>query len=415
MAEAAAQEVKFALVPVAAKVEIGSYTPQRLRLSASKPPAAKYLPANLSAPLFSVLSLGPKESPTTIVVVLDEPDGAPARLFVDANGNGDLRDDPPTEWTPRPYKSPDGQRWTSYGGGARVKVDYGEHSAILHIAMYRFDKNDTDPNHAGLKDSLFYYGDYAREGEITLGNKKYRALLTDNFTTGDFRGRANARISGVQLLIDKNGDGKFDRSCEAFEVRKPFNIGGTSYEITGLTAAGDRFAIRQSSKTVAELRPPPAVGEQALAFNARTTTGQEVNFPADYKGKLVLLDFWSTWCGPCLVEAPHLAATYQKLHPRGLEVLGISLDRPRAADKLAEFTRDKNMPWPEICDGKVWEADVAKLYNIRAIPQTFLVDGQTGLIIAAGLTLRDKKLEKTIEQFLARKAARPTEPRGPIP
>ncbi len=403
ISKAAADEVEFALVPSVAKLRMGSFTPQRLRLTTKKPEAARRLPADLSAPLFGALELGPKESPTTIVVVVDEPSGAPARLFVDANGNSDLRDDPPTVWTSRPYKSPDGQDRTDYVGGANVKIDYGKHSAILHLAMYRFDKNDPDPSRAELKDILFYYSDYAREGEITLGNKKYRALLTDNLTTGDFRGRGNARVSGAELFIDKNGDGKFDRSYEAFDVRKPFNIGGTTYEIAGLTAAGDRFTIRKSTKTVAELQAAPRAGEQALAFKARTTAGQEVDFPAGYKGKLVLLEFWATWCGPCLTEVPSLAAAYQKLHPRGLEVIGISLDQARAAGKLADFTRDKNMPWPEIYDGKFWEADIAKLYNVRAIPQAFLVDGETGEILAAGVTLRGNELEKIVEQFLAKK------------
>lgn len=394
---ACAEEVQLKLLSSGAVTKLGGYVPQRLKLSSEKPAGIKQLPADLSAPWFGALSLGPKESPTAFAVVLDEPEGGPARLFVDANGNGDLRDDPAVEWKTSAYKAKDSQL-TQYKGRANVNVPYGKESAEFRIAMYRFDKRD--PGRTNLADVILFYADYAREGEIRLGGKSYQAMLVDNHAIGDFRG------DEVQLFVDIDSDGKFDRRAEALDVGEPFNVGGTTYEIAGLTAAGDKFRIEKSSKTVAEITPAPKEGMKAPSFKAKTTAGKDVDFPTTYKGKLVLLDFWATWCGPCIAELPHLTAAYEKFHPQGLEVLGISLDQANAERKLADFTQQKNMPWPQIFDGKYWQAEVAKLYKVDSIPRAFLVEGDTGNIVAAGSSLRGKQLEATLEKALAaRKSA----------
>src|SRR5207247_2380672 len=110
-----------------------------------------------------------------------------------------------------------------------------------------------------------YYGDYALSGEMALGGKTYRVMLTDDMATGDFRGKEGQR-SGVNLLIDRNGDGKFDRRFEFYDARKPFNLGGTTYEVKGLTAQGGKIALVKSAQTVAEIPPPPdlSAGKKAL-------------------------------------------------------------------------------------------------------------------------------------------------------
>lgn len=406
----AAEDVQLKLLSTGGMSKMGGYFPLRLAITEEKPEGIKKLPADLAAPLFGTFKLGASDAPTAIAVVLDEPDGKPSRLFVDANANGDLTDDPAPVWNSRNVKGSDGKDYQQFLGNAKVTVPLGKEPATLTIAMYRFDKRD--PARAAMKNTLFHYPDYAREGEVKLGDKTYKALLADRRATGDFRGK-EATDSGVQLFLDVNGNGRFESASEAFDVRQPFNVAGTTYEIAGLTAGGESFRIQKSVKVVAEKKPAPAaprpellaVGKPATVFKAKTTEGTAIDFPASFKGKVVLLDFWAIWCGPCIGELPHLTAAYQKFHDKGFEVLGISLDRPGDDKKLAAFTKDKNMPWPQVYDGKYWQAEVAQLYGVRSIPTAYLVDGDTGLVIANS-GLRGSELEKTIEAALAKKSGK---------
>jgi thiol-disulfide isomerase/thioredoxin len=116
-----------------------------------------------------------------------------------------------------------------------------------------------------------------------------------------------------------------------------------------------------------------------------------------------MLDFWATWCPPCRAEIPGLVAAYNKYHPQGFEVLGVSLDKKGDDEKLAAFTKDQKMPWPQVFDGKYWTAQVAVQYDVRSIPAAFLVDGDTGVIVATGNDLRGEQLEGTLEKALAKK------------
>jgi peroxiredoxin len=106
-----------------------------------------------------------------------------------------------------------------------------------------------------------------------------------------------------------------------------------------------------------------------LQFTA--VDGRSVDLAA-LKGKVVLIDFWATWCGPCVGEVPNVKKTYDQFHARGFEIVGISLDKDK--DSLTNFVAEHKMAWPQFFDGQYWQNKYAKQFGIESIPTMWLID-----------------------------------------
>jgi thiol-disulfide isomerase/thioredoxin len=140
------------------------------------------------------------------------------------------------------------------------------------------------------------------------------------------------------------------------------------------------------------------IGAPLKDFDEKDLEGKPLSI-ASRKGKVVLIDFWATWCGPCVRELPNVLKTYEKYHDKGFEIIGISLDSDK--DKLTTFIKEKKMTWPQYFDGKGWQNKVSTQYGIQSIPATYLIDKE-GKVLAIGL--RGEALEAAVGKALGESA-----------
>ena len=140
---------------------------------------------------------------------------------------------------------------------------------------------------------------------------------------------------------------------------------------------------------------PTSIGEIAPNFEGPSPSGEVLNL-SDLKGKVTIIEFWASWCRPCRVENPNLVRLYKEMHPKGLEIVGVSLDRNRSSWLRA--IDDDGLIWNHVSNLKFWQDPIAKLYNIRAIPASFIID-KKGRIIEKNL--RGAQLAAKISEILS--------------
>jgi peroxiredoxin len=134
-------------------------------------------------------------------------------------------------------------------------------------------------------------------------------------------------------------------------------------------------------KQMIEEQKKTAVGVVAPDFTMNDPDGKPIQL-SSLRGKVVMIDFWASWCAPCRQENPNVVKLYNQYHDKGFEILGVSLDRGK--DEWIQAIKDDQLTWLHVSDLQFWQNAVARQYGVNSIPQTYLLDKE-GKIIAKGL------------------------------
>ena len=341
-----------------------SYYPQAVQLS-SDAISGLIEPTYSGAPMYATLTL----ADSSYALVIDR-NGGDGKLYVDTNGDNELA---PVDWVQQLW---DGE----YLASASFQLPAGD--GIRPYPLF-LEWSPSTPT------AIIYFRDNYMSGQIELGAVTYKIAVIDENSDGVFDD-----LDHDQLLIDIDQDGELLTSSDSHErywLDAPFNIDGTVYAATRVSSDGSEIVIEKSDAWV-NTKVPLTIGFTAPDFSVVDADGNDLSL-SSLRGKIVVLDFWASWCAPCREELPHVEQVAKDYADRGVVVTGINLDRNKGAFTGAVSYFE--LTYRQVFDGA--DGDISSLYRVSGIPMSYLID-RDGII--RGKSLRSGDLKQAIEELL---------------
>lgn len=270
---------------------------------------------------------------------------------------------------------------------AMTYIDYGEEKGVpvvLDNNNYHFTVNVLnyrDAKYVGDSEEQSIYSEYLEieklySAKVDSTTKVFqRALRYDDKVAEKeaIQGYENVRTEQRKVeneLIKKYPDSysalmvtyKWRNDMNGYAYIDRMNMLGTKYADTKIYK--DMLIKKEASKNI-------TVGLIAPDFTLKTDDGEDVSL-YEMKGKIKIVDFWASWCGPCRGLNPHMLELYNKYKEKGLEIVGVSMDTNR--ENWLRAVKQDGMPWKQVSDLQAWEGDVAKKYNVESIPHVVVLN-----------------------------------------
>jgi len=392
------QDEPFVMEPNGAMTAKLGYYPIPSSISPQKPPQVRKEPTYRAVPQYGVFRLGNGPQNETVFVV-DEPKEEDWKIYIDRNRNGDLTDDGDGAWNKKAvvrnrvmYGTMDVTLRASYGSPTEETS-----SASYTLMLYSFADNPAP----------FIPRKSCRAGSLSVEGKLHRCLLVENDSNALFhKPIASAEEAGktkpVWLLVDLNDDGKY--SSGSVDIRGPFKLGESIYEAE-VTPDGSRLKLVPTTKAALELGPKPAApllkaGDAAPDFSAEKWGGGSWTL-SEFKGKVVVLDFWSTWCGPCQKSMPHLEQVNKAVKDQAVVILALCSwdEKPAYTEWMLKHEAGFTVQFAFDPSGKDTSKGIAsRLYHVSGIPTSYIIDKE-GKVAATivGYDNGDQRLEAALK------------------
>jgi peroxiredoxin len=254
--------------------------------------------------------------------------------------------------------------------------EYNDGSSVIYKRMIAFQKANQQKFIEARKAN-----DTAVTNSLSKQNMTFQKDM-DKFSETFIEKNPTAFLSALLL---ENFIGR--QTLEAGKIVKLYNALSSDIKKTKSGVRVGEFTNSQKAVNT---------GNAAPDFSAPNPEGKMVSLKESL-GKVTIIDFWASWCGPCRAENPNVVALYNEFHAKGLNIIGVSLDKD--ADKWKEAIAKDKLSWTQVSNLKFWEDPIAKQYNVKSIPATFILDA-SGKIV--GKDLRGAELKAKIAELLAK-------------
>ena len=326
------------------------------------------LPAGLSPKAVITMTL---DADAVIMVFDKSADGKTIRAVVDTDQDNDLTDDKPFEF---PAEETEDKPAIQF----RIRRSFGPDKSLSvwrpYFIIYSIGKDK-----AGRpEDSYGYTGHYVAEGVLDSGGKPLKIRMWDLLADGRFDMKDLNQGSAISL--DVNGDGEFKGMGEYFSGYELFPLAGTYYKIEEVAEDGSGIVFRRT-----DLRPA-ALDQPAPDFELKDTRGKLFRL-ADYRGRVLLLDFWPSWCQPCVENFPKVKEMVKKYQGKAFDVVGVNLDDAKRLANAFKIIEKYGLDWRHVADGKgnfqpIWQVYGVLPEHKMAFPLYVVIDADG--IVRAG-------------------------------